>query len=634
MTMVTRTRALLKKILYTPNPVRIKDCATEFGVSERTIKYDIESIRMWLTGEGVEIKSKPSTGIWIECPEEERDHLLRKMDADKDHTVLSQQERIQYVTMELLLRVEETTIGRIASHLGITRNTALSDLAQVELLLQEWHLQLERSRKGVKINGSGVQKRRMLEQLVYRLLDGSDMLQIVQGAASGQKPRIHFAPILEQFLQPAGDLNAVFAAVGDLVKETEGSIGVLLSDQAIIGIFIRLCIVISSGGTGEAPREYNRMPGDEAEIFGIFKRVLTGFFQTSGKEIADQDVWFICLQAISRIPVSVDSRAGREPLLPDALVITRRLIEAVSRIVDPALARDPDLFSHLLDHTSRKLTQYSYGIVEPNPMLQDIISVYRGMFDAVKSASIEVYGPYRIYLTDSDIGYIVVYFQLAYERLNEQRSIRGLVVCGTGKGTSRLLKAVIEKQIPNLRIDGSCSVMELNKTLLESEYDLVVSVFPVDVPIPSVVVSPIPGKRDFAAIQEKVAAIAPAKADAPQASGNPLPPTTGKVEDPEVMQSWFQELVFRGFELGRQIADELGSHLTPDRLEGLKMHLIFMMQRIALHTQYEDQTAILAVAPPQTGRERLLRILEQRGLKVSEAELQAILKYLEQPSED
>ncbi|MDP4098351.1 helix-turn-helix domain-containing protein [Paenibacillus sp. P96] len=633
MTMVTRTRALLKKILYTPNPVRIKDCASEFGVSERTIKYDIESIRMWLASEGVEIKSKPSTGIWIECPEEERDNLLRKMDADKDHNALKQQERIQYVTMELLLRDGETTIGRIASHLGITRNTALSDLVQAELLLREWDLQLERSRKGVKITGSGVQKRLVLEQLVYSLLDGSDMLQIVQSAASRQKPRIHFTPLLEQFLQPADDLNAVFSAVGDLVEETERCTGVLLSDQAVIGIFIRLCIVISSNSVTEQSTEFDRMPGDEAEVFDIFRRVLSGFSQKTGGQITDQDIWFVCLQAVSRIPAPADSRVGREPMLPDALVITRRLIEAVSRSMDPDLARDPDLFSHLLAHTSRKLTQYSYGVVEPNPMLQDIISAYRGMFESVKSASIEVYGPYRIYLTDSDIGYIVVYFQLAYERLNEQRSIRGLVVCGTGKGTSRLLKTVIEKRIPNLSIDGSCSVMELNKMLQEGDYDLVISVFPVDVPVPSVVVSPIPGKRDFEVIQEKVTAIAPLKAETPKDSGNPLPPSSGQIDDPEALQSWFQEMVFRGFELGRQIADELGSHLTSDRLEGLKMHLIFMMQRVALHIQYEDPSAILAATPPQTDRERLLTILEQRGLKVSEAELQAILKYLEQPEE-
>lgn len=629
MTMAARTRALLKKILYTPNPLRIKDCAGEFGVSERTIKYDIESIRMWLANEGIEIKSKPSTGIWIECPEEERDRILRKMDEDKEHRVLNQQERIQHITLELLLSNEETTVGRIASKLEITRNTALSDLAQSETFLRKWDLKIERSRKGIKIIGAYEQKRLVLEKLVHSMLDSSNMLQIVQGAAAKREPRLHFSSVLEQFLKPAGDLNAVFEAIGALVEETEQETGVLLSDQAIIGIFVRLCIIIPSGGGSRFPSGDDGMRGRSPGIFLIFKRVLSEFSLKAGIDISDNDIWFVCLQAVSMIPSPADSRKGQKPLLPDAFMITKRLVEAVSRSMDPALAKDPDLLNHLLAHISRKLTQYSYGVVEPNPMLNDIMSAYRGMFEAVKAASIEVYGPYRIYLTDSEIGYIVVYFQTAFERLNEQRSIQTLVVCGTGKGTSRLLKTVIERQIPKIRVAGSCSVMELKKKLQEGDYDLVISLFPVDIPLPSVVVSSIPGKRDFQAIQEKIAGLDQGVTKTREASGPWSMAVNPKVLNPEIIQPWFQEMVFSGFELSRQIAAELGGHLNSDRMEGLTLHLIFMMQRIAFQTQYEDHRMGLPEAGQDKEREGLIRILTIKGLQITEAELQAILKYLE-----
>lgn len=349
MALVTRSRALLKKILYAPGPLRIKDCATEFGVSERTIKYDVGSIRMWLVDQGMELKSKPSRGIWIECTEEKRKKLLEQLDRGGDEMFLSQSERVSSIALDLLLADDCLTIGRLAEKNAVSRNTALADLAVIEPFLADWSLRIERSASGIQVTGAEKQRWFVLEKIIQDLLDGNDMFRIVAAVAEARKPTHYFNRVLKSFLDSVDNLDLVFAAVGSLVKETERELGVLLSDQSIIGVFIRLCIVISRRSYGWHGREQGgfdfpgTLEGDNG-IFAVFRNVLTRLGEETRTRFPENDIWFVCLQALGMISAVPEKRHFARELLPDAFSITRRMILEVDKGLNTPFSEYSDLF--------------------------------------------------------------------------------------------------------------------------------------------------------------------------------------------------------------------------------------------------------------------------------------------------
>ncbi|WP_256865461.1 PRD domain-containing protein [Paenibacillus sp. 32352] len=630
----TRSRMLLKKMLLDPAPLRVKELADQFNVSERTIKYDLETIRVWLQEQEIFMRSNPSKGIWIECDESERTGLLSKLEASGSHVFVNQHERARGIILDLLLSDKHITIGEMVKKNDVSRNTILSDLAIAEAFFRDWQLLLERSRFGIRLIGTERQRRTVLEKVIHDLLDGNDMLQIVQGVAQQQKPALHFNKVLARFLEPVQDLDALFEALSRIVRETEAEIGVLLSDRVIIGVFIRLCIVIQrQRQQGEfvenEARSQEHVSEHSLSIFRIFRRVLSMLPEHETISLTDDDVWFVSLQAIGMaapFPYEVSKGEG----LPDVYTITHDMIRHVMEQMRFPFSEDQELFNNLLAHMSDKLTKHSYGVVEPNPLLKEIMHSYRTMFDYVKQACSDVLGPIGIQLTDPDIAFIVLHFQTAYERKAEQQKWKALIVCGTGRGTSKWLMTIIENEIKHLQFAASCSVMDVEKVLEQVPVDLVISILPVNVNVPVVVIHSIPGKRDFQAIQAQLNQLGSTKARASARNTAGLRRPERLAYDAGQLENMVQDIIYTGYDLSREVIAHFRDYLSDERAEGLTLHLLFMVNRLHFGTAYTQygESPLLGIKAMAL-KEELNIVLQRKNVSATEGELHAILRYFE-----
>ncbi|MCR8644849.1 PRD domain-containing protein [Paenibacillus sp. N1-5-1-14] len=630
MSLSTRSRALLKKIVYSQDSQRVKDFASEFEVSERTIKYDLDNIRLWLSDQGIELQSKPNKGIWIECDNSIRIKLLESLDNVKEHGFLNQQERVRHIILDLLLQDSYMTIGDLTNKHDVSRNTILSDLVLVESFFGEQELSLERGRFGLIMIGSEKQRRYVLENVMQDLLDGNDMFQIVQGVVKGEQPQ-YLSPILERFLSPVQDVGKVFAITDRLVRETESQVGILLSDRIIIGVFIRLCIIIqrqhqSCESMFELTAYSKTFAKDNFLTYRVFHELLIELEDDLGFTPTEDSIWFVSLQAIGGASSSPNAIDTKDVLLPDAYLVTTELITKVTDMIAIDFQDDLVLFNNLFAHMSDKLTKYSYRVVEPNPILGEITSSYRKMFDAVKRACSDILGIYQVYLSDSDIGFIVLHFQTAYEIKLDDLKYRALVVCGTGRGTSQFLKTILETKIKNLNVVECCSIMELNKVMEQAQVDLVISIFPIQTDGPVVTVSPIPTKHDFQRIQTILGQI---EKDRKTMENTPLEYKPDKLKaDSSEMEPFVQDLIMTGFELSTSLRSRFKSQLTEERAEGLTLHILLMMNRFAFGTPYTNfEHTTLLDGPNKDIRMGIIEMLKERNLNLNEGEVQAILRY-------
>ena len=645
MLLTSRSRELLKKIIDAKYPVRVKDLAQEFRVSERTIKYDLDLIKLWLQEHKAELRSQPNKGIWFAGDTAVRTKLRFLLaENHKEDVFLNQRDRVEVIVFYLLSTDAYIAANTLAEKIGVSRNTVVSDLSEVEKFLQSWRLSLARKAgAGIKLEGTEIDRRLTLEYLLQARLSSTDMFEIIEAVMNRKSLTEMNLP--EQLLLSPPELDLLLQAVKSLAVRAK-ELGGFLADRVIIGLLIRLVVVLARVKSHhELPREaFGRskyLDLDRSKVFHTCSEVLTELGRRLNVSFPPQEVRYFSLQFIGSNLPFLDGPGVNTQDLPDPAVLVARIIMKVSEAFQWPFSADAELFNNLAAHMSEKLSKYKYGVLEPNPLLGQTIRSYRAMFEEVKTACQEVLSLYEIFLTDSDVGYIVLHFEAARERLAESGQVRVSVVCGTGRGTARLVKSILENELKNLQVIGVYSALEVEKALRDHKVDFVVSVLPLDLDVPVVVVNPIPTKQDLAAIlnlmkklkgrnvgREQEKGFTPIARDELAAQPAGIPD-----EDLPFIESLTRNIIIKGFELSQLITERFRDYLSERSAAGLSLHLLLMVQRLALGVPYVETGADRYLEPgyPPELRSRLEEVLKTNRITAPEGEINAILRYFYAP---
>ena len=102
-------------------------------------------------------------------------------------------------------------------------------------------------------------------------------------------------------------------------------------------------------------------------------------------------------------------------------------------------------------------------------------------------------------VNEDEIGFLAIHFCGALERLksSKETSVKALIVCSTGIGTSLLLKSKINAKFKDkIEILDVCAMYQI-KTYPEDEYDLIISTIPLEAKKDSIVVTPLLNEDDI-----------------------------------------------------------------------------------------------------------------------------------------
>lgn len=104
-----RAYEILKYLLERDGPILIKQLAEHLGVSERTVRYDLDQIEEWLMESGLTLERKRGVGIFLSDSTKEklRDQIEFK---ESFQRVFSPEERQQIILRELLSREEPVIV--------------------------------------------------------------------------------------------------------------------------------------------------------------------------------------------------------------------------------------------------------------------------------------------------------------------------------------------------------------------------------------------------------------------------------------------------------------------------------------------------------------------------------------------
>ncbi|MDD3231712.1 MAG: PTS sugar transporter subunit IIA [Oscillospiraceae bacterium] len=176
----------------------------------------------------------------------------------------------------------------------------------------------------------------------------------------------------------------------------------------------------------------------------------------------EQEYLQLCI-SISEIQNFTDpsSRQTCETEESDLFELVKRYIAIVSKMTGINLQTDRPLCDDLFLYLRSAVRRLQYGILMPNPLLPQVKAEYPNLFTVAWSASVLIEEEMHVEVSENEVGFLTIYIAGAVERANS--TVQACILCNYGVGVSQLLKAQIERSIPNLSVSAVATFQDAEK---------------------------------------------------------------------------------------------------------------------------------------------------------------------------
>ena len=600
--LTAREVQIVKYLLDAEHAVKIKDLAKWLAVTERTIKYDLDQIREWMSEHSISFQSKPNIGIWLEMNDAQKQATQQLLMSNKS-TYPSKEERVIAITKHLILADEYLTATQISEKFDVSRNTILNDLHHVEEFIVPWQVYLKRQpRIGYRLKGEELHQRILLENLIHRSLTHYDIYQItmqLSGITDGNPFWI------DDELKAVHQL--VFGYVQSLYQTNRNG-------NYLLSLLFRLTISIYRLNKKQTLDSYRILDEaiprsqDEKMVLNIMKLL----YNDLNLPLFEDEFYYI-LRGTEKVSSQIDLAQ-----------LTEQIIRDVSKYENFNYKNDTKLYSNLLAHLSLRFQNEVFNLTEYNPLMDEIKQMHVTLFESTKKAFETHIG--HAGDADSFISYMTLHFLVSYESSKNKKKVNILYVCSTGKGVARLVKNRVEAKIPYVHMVAYCSVMEVEEFCKSHLVDMIVSVFPIETALPIVVVDGIPNDKDIGKIATAASGIINTKGHVIESyfEFQPAPVGLGMSSNEISL-----EIILKGFETSAALIGLFESELQDDKINAFKMHIFLMIHRYYFDAQY-DNYAFNQNADPEKSSKHFDKIkseLKKYDLNVNKTEINALLQY-------
>jgi mannitol operon transcriptional antiterminator len=457
-----RQRRILEVLLNRQDEITAGQIAEEIHTSTRTVHRELQELEPLLSAYGLSLVKKSGIGIMIGGSEADLAGFKQSLN-ESETVTYSPEERKVLLICRLLEEDAPVKLFALAHNLHAAIPTVSHDLDEIEPQLYNSGLALIRRRGyGVEIEGPESAKRRFIAHLAQEYLDHSDLF----GAAPGQSSRW---PVTRKLLGMVG--VDTFFAIEKTLWDWEDEWPNRLSETAYTHLLIQLSVAISRMQRGhwilssEQPAAAAKEQDDPR-----LNRLAVPF----GLELPAGEKAYL----LKLLEGQEEKRSGASGVLLEkyglALAETSvDLIRSVDELMDIPFTKDRSLLDGLIRHMGPALERLRQGEVIRNPLLPQIKKDYESLFAAVRAGVDQTVADAVV--PDEEIGFLVMHFGASVERLNLfPRSIKALLVCTSGIGSSKLLAVRINKEIPQIDLIGHYSWYEAAR-IPEDRYDLIIS---------------------------------------------------------------------------------------------------------------------------------------------------------------
>jgi mannitol operon transcriptional antiterminator len=461
MYITSREKAIIELIIKTSGKHTALSIASSLNVSARTVQRDLKLVEKIFQQFDLELARSSNQGLVIMGKNEQIFRLIQHLTSSK---LIDQ--RPEERKLRLLLAILEEDLYKtqvLANFLGISAATLAAYLDELAQWLSHFQLQLTRKRGvGVELNGSEANKRRALANFFLQYFHE----ELIEKLFLLEKGTLTEERILHYFMPD--NLWEVIS----LVNTAFYSAPARPADSSYLEIVLHTTITLQRVDSQFYMEKDATLPereiAAEYDVMLNIGRKLERKFDTA---LTESDILYLALI------LKGTKLRGAQAVPYDSIVLAQKLknvIQSVSHQIHVDLTNDFSLFQGLLAHMEPSLFRIKQKIESFNPLKEEIKRKYPDLFMAVKNSVEEEFKDID-HFPDDEIAFMALHFGAALVLQEENVSIKALVICPTGIGTSKMLASRIKKEITEIDYIDIKSIKDITAQVDLKAYDLILS---------------------------------------------------------------------------------------------------------------------------------------------------------------
>ena len=448
--MENRLPKIFELVCQNKRELTVREFATQFGVSTRTVYSDVKKLNELLeTGGYPIIQADKGKLHYAEPLTIEFESLLA---STSDFVLTNQRIRRLRIVETILLAGDQFTVEDLLKVLDISRNTLIADLKEIKEMLAIHSIAIESTPfKGYRVIAKELNIRNLL------------ILSVSED------------PLFFENRPQTEDLKMIKKCEAFL-DDVAGRLSVELSDVSFHRMLAAFWVTYARISMGKSFPEGAKDPLTREEITFLEKRKeLSSIF---GTEISLDDCFYLANKLTEASVVKYEELLS-EQWLPFHLV-TNQFIEAVTKEYPfEAFETDTNLYEGLLNHLRPAYKRALSEEWAENPLLDYVRENFSQLNDAVSKGVRLVEDKLKVHFNEHEISYFTLLFASVIERNEKQvrRTPNVIIVCNAGISTSEILKSRLEAMF-HVNILGTFSLRNAALWLMEHVPDFIVSTVP------------------------------------------------------------------------------------------------------------------------------------------------------------
>ena len=482
-TMNTRQRHELR-LLAERGEFDLEKVAADFGVSVRSIRYDIDDLNVLLldlSREDAIVVRQKAAQLQRDVPRRKIMELSFARGRDYNVSPLSTQERVLLSVFTLCWLDDFITVQSLADDYQVSRVTVSRDLQKVREYCEAHGIAFEGNRgKGVRVVADEKTRRRVIAQVLRDY-----------GTTVGLHSGLEVADYLKWFSEQE------LRSIEDIVREAEAQAGLYLDDVAFEAMVVHIALSIKRSetqmGMPTAPMAAGTLDVGSLQ-YQMADHIVRQVESVFGVSLPEAEHYYI------EVHIGARSSEAAASSTRDAVIefMCMSTIAEVSRELGVDLTHDTHLYDRLLRHVLGSVYRKQAGLLLENPLRDELLEGYAEHAAIVRRALDDNGLSQLMEITDDEVTYVLLHFEAALvgDGSERMRHANVVVVCSTGVGTAELLAAELRRSF-DVNIIANVPSHRARGLVGDVGIDLVVSTVELDVSVPCVVVRPIPREDDM-----------------------------------------------------------------------------------------------------------------------------------------
>lgn len=469
---------LLEFLLKQHEYLSANQLAEKYGVSTKTVYQDIDKLNDFFD-EG-ELKSRivkvPRKGIKLSADEERKQiHSLLLVNKHESGVQdFSPEYRESELIKRLFINQEDLDIYDFAEEMYVTESTVHRDIDKLEKNLGQFDLKIRIKHDQLFVDGDEWNIRKALQSYV------------IQAQSLGREEKI------ERFFSEK-DIEICNEAISRLSQKYHHQ----FSEEYSCLLLVE-CLVFKkrtehnnclTERTSNLINDLNHL-----EVYFFSGELLESIINKSFSEISPYEI-----EAMAYSLLAYGFSIQSADYIQNIEHQVNELIIKVSNLLSLDLSKDNHLKLMLSNHISKMIFRLRNQIYITNPALEEIKKQYSSLFNVIWIAIRGLSKYYEINISNEELAFIVIHFQLAIEKIVKPLNI--VVICQNGIATSELIMSKLHKIF-----DSDAKITNINARELDfydlSNIDLIISTIALpEVKVPVIEVSPILTKDEIESIR-------------------------------------------------------------------------------------------------------------------------------------